>query len=367
MLENIYYGNSLKEWLISFAIIIGSFLVSKIVLSINKKVISKTKRTNLKLTPLLFKTLQSPLLFGIVLAAIWIALSRLQLSVEVHKYISQSYKILIAINATWFANGLIHALIEEYLIPKNDDDSNNTGKHYLDEHKISLLKKTTSFIVWSIGLIMALNNVGVNLGALLGTLGVGGIALALAAQDTIKNIFGGFVILSDGTYRIGDRIVISNYDGVVESIGLRSTRIRTFDKRMVIIPNYKIMDGPVLNVTEAPVYRVVMTIGLTYSTSHKQMQKALEILKNIALSHPMVSNSDISATFHSFGDFSLNIRFCYYITKPTDVFDSPSEINLQILEQFNNAGLDFAFPTQTIQIDKETIKGIGTELSKGTE
>lgn len=353
MIDRVFYGNPISEWLISLAIIIGSFVVSKLFLSINKRFIFKlTKRTNTRLDDILFRTLQSPVMFGIILMSVWIGLSRLQLDKTVAKYLSESYKVLTVVNITWFFKCLLHALIYEYLTPK-ENETPDKKRIYLDNHKISLLQKTTNGVVWTIGIIIALSNVGVELGALLGTLGVGGIAFALAAQDTIKNIFGGFTILTDGTFRIGDRIKVDSYDGHVENIGIRSTRIRTLDKRLAIIPNYKIVEGAIENVSEEPMFRVLMKLGLVYNTTSDKMKHAMEVLKQIAIENGNIDNDTVLVGFSSFEAYALNITFIYYIKKGCDLFQTPSEINLKILERFSAEGLEFAYPTQTVMVGKE--------------
>lgn len=348
MLDKTFYGNSLGQWLISLAIIIGAFLVSKLILSINKRFIFKlTKRTNTRLDDILFRTLQSPLLFGIVLVSVWIGLSRLNLDKIFAKYLSESYKVLTVINVTWFFKCLLHALIYEYLTPKENETAAKK-RIYLDGHKVKLVQKISTGLVWTIGIVIALSNIGVQLGALLGTLGIGGVAFALAAQDTIKNIFGGFTIFTDGTFRIGDRIKVDTYDGHVEDIGIRSTRIRTLDKRLAIIPNYKIVEGAIENVSEEPMFRVKQTLGLVYDTKPQQIKKALDMLKDIAINNPGVDSENIITTFSDFGDFSLNITFIYFVKKGEDILLVPSSVNMEILERFNAEGFEFAYPTQTV-------------------
>lgn len=352
MLEEVYYGNTIQDWLISLIIILGSFLTAKLILSLNKKFIFKfTKKSNTRLDDILVRTLQSPLLFGIILVAVWIALSRLELGKKTDEYITQAYKVLTVINITWFFKALIHALIIEYLTPKPGEEPSK-DKPMLDSHKISLLMKTTTGVVWTIGIVIALNNIGVKLGALLGTLGIGGVAFALASQDTIKNIFGGFTIFTDGTFRIGDRIKVASYDGFVEDIGIRSTRIRTFEKRIVVIPNYKVVEGALENVSEEPMFRVKILLGLVYGTLPDKMLRALEILREIAIDNQKVDDDTVIASFTDFNDFALGITYIYFIKKGEDILMTQSEMNMEILKRFNTEGLDFAFPTQTLYMEK---------------
>jgi len=351
MLEQTLYNNSLHDWLISLIIIAAALLLNKIIVLINKHVIQKlTSKTKNRLDDILFKMLEAPVLLGVILFAIWIAAKRLQLGAPVKRAIFLSFRVLTVINATWFVARLVNALLEEYIAPKAADK--NTLK-YLDNHLMSILRRAVLAIIWSLGIIMALNNVGVNVGTLIAGLSIGGLAFALAAQDTIKNIYGGFTIFTDRPFRIGDRIKVDGFDGFVEEIGIRSTRIRTLEKRLVTIPNFKLVEASVENISEEPLRRVLLKLGLTYNTNPKKMNEAMAILKDMPNRVENVETKDIMVAFTDFTDFSLVITFVYFITKDADVMEVPTQVNSEILRAFNAAGLQFAFPTQTVYIEKE--------------
>jgi len=351
MLEQKFYGNTLHDWIISLAIIIGAMLLNKIIILLNKHVIRKfTAKTKNRLDDILFKMLESPVLLGIALAAIWFAARRLELGAPIEDMMLKAYRVLTVINITWFFARLVNALLEEYLAPKAADK--NTLK-YLDNHLMSILRRAVLAIIWSLGIVMALNNVGVNVGTLVAGLSIGGLAFALAAQDTIKNIYGGFTIFTDRPFRIGDRIKVDGFDGLVENIGIRSTRIRTLEKRVVTIPNFKLVEASVENISEEPMRRVLMKLGLTYNTTPQKMNEAMEILKAIPEKVRNVDPKDITVAFTDFTDFSLVITFVYFIRKNADVMETPSQVNTEILRAFNEAGLQFAFPTQTVYVEKD--------------
>ena len=279
MLEQSFYGNTLHDWLISLIIIASAIVLNKGIVLLNKYVIQKlTSKTKNRLDDILFKMLESPVLLGITLAAIWFAARRLELGTPLENAILKAYKVLTVINVTWFVARLVNALLEEYLAPKAADQ--NSFKH-LDIHLMSILRRTVLAVIWSLGIVMALNNVGVNVATLIAGLGIGGLAFALAAQDTIKNIFGGFTIFTDRPFRIGDRIKVDNFDGFVEDIGIRSTRIRTMEKRVITIPDYKLVETSVENISEEPLRRVLLKLGLTYNTKPEKMNQAMAILKDI--------------------------------------------------------------------------------------
>lgn len=349
MLSEIYYGNSLQDWLISLSIIIGSLLLNKIIVLLNKNVIRKvTAKTNNRLDDILFRMMEAPVLLGIALLAIWIAISRLEFDPKVLNFISKAYQFLTVINITWFVVRFVSSLIEEYLVPMANDPNHKN----LDNTLIPIIKRVILGIIWGLGVIMALRNAGVDVGAMIAGLGIGGLAFALAAQDTIKNIFGGVTIFSDRPFRLGDRIVVDGFDGFVEDIGIRSTRLRTLDKQLITIPNYKIVEASILNISEEPMRKVVMKLGLTYDTTPEQMQKAIQILESMPEKIEEI-DAEVLVGFTEFANFSLNITFIFWIKKEAHIFYTPSLVNMQILKEFNENGLNFAFPTQTIHIEKE--------------
>jgi len=171
---------------------------------------------------------------------------------------------------------VIDALFEEYLVPLAEKTETT-----LDDQLLHVVRKLLRFVIWALGVIIGLNNAGYNVGALLAGLGIGGLALAMAAKDTVSNIFGGFTIFTDKPFQIGDRIRIDGFDGTVEEIGMRSTRLRTLAGTLVTIPNSRFSDSSVECVSAEPSRKVVATLGLTYDMSPGQMQQAMDTLGEI--------------------------------------------------------------------------------------
>lgn len=353
MLDKTFYGNTLEDWGISLIIIVVALILNKIISLLNRKFIFRwVQKTKTKLDDIFFTSLESPILCGILLLAIWIAAMRLDLGAKTHEIIAKSYQILIVLNITWFVARFVGALLEDYA--QSISGRQKGGKSHVDKKLRPMIKRIATMFIWTIGIIMALNNVGVSVGALLGTLGIGGIAVALAAQDTVKNIIGGVTILSDQSFRIGDRIQFDAIDGFIEDIGIRSTKIRTLDKRLLTIPNYKVVDAAIINVSGEPRRRVVAKLGLRYDTTPEQMKKAMEILKEMPEYVKDIDTKDLSATFSDFAASALTLNYIYFIKKSSkDVMETTSQVNLEILSRFNEAGLIFAFPTQTVYIEKE--------------
>lgn len=284
-----------------------------------------------------------------MLLGIWIAIHRLVYPDNFVKTIDNAYRILIVLDITWVFARLIGGLLEIYLRKES------TGQ----THKMMpIIKRTALVLVWIIGIVMALSNIGVNISALLGTLGIGGIAFALAAQDTVKNIFGAFTIFTDKPFNIGDTIRVDSFEGTVIDVGARSTKIMDYDKRIITFPNYKITDANIINISSEPRRRVVLNLGLTYDTTPEKMKEALDILKAIPERVENVSSnpSDTTAVFTNYADSALVIMYIYFIEKQGDILGVTSNMNMEILSSFNKAGLEFAFPTQTVYIQKDEIE-----------
>ncbi len=284
-----------------------------------------------------------------MLLGIWIAIHRLVYPDNFVKTIDNAYRILIVLDITWVFARLIGGLLEIYL---RKDSTGQTHK------MMPIIKRTALVLVWIIGIVMALSNIGVNISALLGTLGIGGIAFALAAQDTVKNIFGAFTIFTDKPFNIGDTIRVDSFEGTVIDVGARSTKIMDYDKRIITFPNYKITDANIINISSEPKRRVVLNLGLTYDTTPEKMKEALDILKAIPERVENVSSnpSDTTAVFTNYADSALVIMYIYFIEKQGDILGVTSNMNMEILSSFNKAGLEFAFPTQTVYIQKDEIE-----------
>ncbi|WP_455787349.1 mechanosensitive ion channel family protein [Parabacteroides goldsteinii] len=350
MLEYELWGNTLESWGISILIIVGAVVVVKLISLFSRKVLKPfITRTPNHLDNVIYYSLESPIKFAVMLLGIWIAIHRLVYPDNFVKTIDNAYRILIVLDITWVFARLIGGLLEIYL---RKDSTGQTHK------MMPIIKRTALVLVWIIGIVMALSNIGVNISALLGTLGIGGIAFALAAQDTVKNIFGAFTIFTDKPFNIGDTIRVDSFEGTVIDVGARSTKIMDYDKRIITFPNYKITDANIINISSEPRRRVVLNLGLTYDTTPEKMKEALDILKAIPGRVENVSSnpSDTTAVFTNYADSALVIMYIYFIEKQGDILGVTSNMNMEILSSFNKAGLEFAFPTQTVYIQKDEIE-----------
>lgn len=342
-LNQSFYGNKISEWAISLGILIGAIIIAKICYwAIGKYVKKITAKTKTNLDDLLVDKLEEPIVYAIGILGFYWGFQRLHFGPGVDNFFAHTFTFIFTLNFTWLGVRTLDAIIEEYLSPlvsKSDSD--------LDDQLLPLIRKLIKIILWALGIIIGLNNIGFDVAALIAGLGIGGLALALAAQDTVKNIFGGIMVYIDKPFKVKDRIKIGGFDGFVEEVGIRSTRLRTLEGRLVTLPNAQFSDQAVENVTLEPSRKVVVNLGLTYQTTPEKMEKAIKLLEEICVANENLEE-DRLISFNNWGDFSMDILFVYFIKPTSDIFKTQTEINMSILKRFNEEGLNFAYPTQTV-------------------
>ncbi|MDG1332663.1 MAG: mechanosensitive ion channel family protein [Crocinitomicaceae bacterium] len=335
--------NTLISVLASVGILISAIVIGKILYwAIGKFVKTFAAKTKTGLDDILVDKLEEPVVYGIVILGFYWAFNRLRFNDSVDSFFANVFMIIFILNVTWLIARVVDSLIEEYIVPAVEKSESD-----FDDQLLPVLRKTVKVMLWVFGIVVALSNSGFDVGALIAGLGIGGLALALAAQDTVKNIFGGLMIFMDKPFKMKERIKVNGMDGFVEEIGVRSTRLRTLEGRLITIPNGQFSDNAVENVTQEPTRKVVVNLGLTYDTTPDDMEKAMNMLEEIVKSNPKVTD-EVLVSFNSWGDFSMGILFIYWIIDEDDILSAQSEVNLAVLKQFNEAGLEFAYPTQTI-------------------
>lgn len=223
---------------------------------------------------------------------------------------------------------------------------------------VPLIRKSLKVLVVVLGSLLLIQSLGFNVISLLAGLGLGGLALALAAQDTAANFFGSLMILVDQPFRVGDLIKIGDTEGTVENIGFRSTRIRTFDRSLVTLPNSFVAKEKIDNLTLRDAFRIRHVLGFTYSTPTLTLTSYCEELRKDLSLDPKILKDDIRVYFQELGDFNLQVLVQIYVT-PMTVLEFSAfrhDILIQIMNLAEKRGLDFAFPTQTHHVLDSTTK-----------
>jgi MscS family membrane protein len=266
----------------------------------------------------------------------------------VHAVAQKTADIAATVALVWFAYNLVH-LIDERL-KRWAAGSEST----IDDMLMPLIGKTLRVFILLVGGMVVLQNLtGVEIGPLLASLGIGGLAVALAAKDSIANFFGTLTILFDKPFQVGERVVIDSHDGVVENVGFRSSRIRTLAGHLVTIPNEKLVNSTVENIGKRPNIRWLADFGLTYDTPPEKVEAAVAILREVLDNHEgMHPDFPPRAFFNGFRDWSLNIMVVAWY-HPADWWGYSAWLErtcLTILRRFREAEIDFAFPSRTVYV-----------------
>jgi MscS family membrane protein len=346
-LDSTFYGNSILMWAYAAMIIIYFIIIGKIVFWIFKNVLRNlTKKTKTKLDDIIIDKIEEPIFYGIIIFGFYVALNLLTFSQKLGSFLSHSISFIFTINIAWLFSRTFDSLFKEYIVPLAQKTKTD-----FDDQILPILNKSIKTAIWVVGIIIGLNNAGYDVSALLAGLGIGGLIIGLAFQDTLKNIFGGITILTDKPFKVNDRVKIDGTDGFITEVGIRSTRVKTLEGRMITIPNSKFLDGVIENISSEPSRKIVLDLGLIYETTPKQIEKAVDILNKIAKNNENLEENVI-ISFSDFNDSSLNIKFIYYIKKGSDILKTKNDINMEILNLFNKNNLEFAFPSQTIYMSK---------------
>jgi len=339
-----------------FLIIVFQRLVVKGLQALTKSI---TSRTETELDDLLLAAAEKPAGWLILIIGLMVTVHVLNPPAEIFPLVpvaDHAGRIISIILGVWFLWRLIDGFSAYFSARATQT------KTSVDHQLLPFIAKTLKIFLSLTAVLVIAQNMGYSISGLIASLGIGGIAVAMAAKDTISNVFGSIMILVDRPFTIGDWIKTSGFEGVVEEIGFRSTRIRTFDKTLVNVPNSMLANMVIDNIDARPKRRVKMRIGITYATTPKQLKQAIEGIEKILEHHIGVDQEFSLVKFDEFEDSSLSI-FLYYFTKSThwdEYLQVRQEINMQIMELLSSLSIEFAFPTRTIHIEQsETAKQPG--------
>ncbi len=355
IINDIIIHNSIKNYVLCFFFIFFSIVIGRYIGSLIERIADKlSKKKWLELDEIVVRALSLPIAIGIVLFGLYLGFSFIYLPIFLKTLINRGIVVAFIICVVIFFDKFISELVERYLA----DTISKKTKMEVDEQVIILVKKSIRLFIWLIGLMLILSNLGYDIKTLLAGLGIGGLAFALASQNYVSNLIAGLIILTDKPFKIGHWISFSGGMGIVEDIGIRSTKIRTIDNSIIVVPNSKLINDIIQNTPSKNKWKVTMTIGLTYNTTADEIIKAKEIIKKILLEHPNVENEPITVYFKEYGDWSLNIQVVYYIknnkyTGYQTYINTIDEVNLKIKREFEKEGLEFAFPTYTVYLKSD--------------
>ncbi|MFB3890750.1 MAG: mechanosensitive ion channel family protein [Phycisphaerae bacterium] len=351
-------GNSLAQWAGLLGVLLASLALSRIVgWAITRQAARCAANSRLEVLGLLLRGVIGPaklliLAGGLHVAGQFLTLQKVeqgQLALDLKAFWRQVVTTLAVLAAGWFIYRLVD-IVEHYLHRWAARSETS-----LDVQVVPVIRRTLRvLVVIAVGLFIAQNVFDWNVGALLAGLGIGGLAMALAAQSMLADLFGSVRIFADKPFRAGDLVKIKDYQGSVEEAGLRCTRLRLLDGSVVTLPNAVVASGPVENLSLRPSFRRILNVTVTYDTPPARLQLGLEIIRRMldARKDHFPPDMPPRAYFSDFNADSLGIFIIYWFT-PTDWWAFQQfnhDFNMELLTRFNEQGIEFAFPTRTVYV-----------------
>ena len=355
-----WLGNSMEDYLWFLAtILLGLIfrrLISKYFSRLLFKVI-KTKHADLGVERF-DKLLTKPISLSIMLSIIFIASSHIEYPASWNLVNENEFGIKMLVNKSFsllFIGALFWILLSfidfiGLILKRNAELTENK----MDDQLIPFIIEIGKIIVYILAIFIIMGSIfNVNIAALATGLGIGGIALAMASKESLENLLGSFTIFFDKPFTVGDIVTLGGVTGVVEKVGFRSTRIRTFDKSIVTVPNKNIISSELDNLGARPVRRVKFNIGLTYDATVNNIKAIVNDIQELIDKHPE-TNNDGKVRFLNFGASSLDIMVLYYVNSPDweVLIDTQEKINYSIIDIVAKHKCDFAFPSTSVYIEK---------------
>lgn len=344
--EKTYFGNTINEWLIALIISIFMYVVLKITQKILlNRITLIAKRTENKIDDAIAEIIKQTRIFFLLIIAIYAGSQWVKLPSSFIPVWNKIIVVAILLQCALWANGVL-SFIMSYAV-RNRIASDAEGATTM-----SAMRFVGKIIVWSFILILILDNLGVNISALIAGLGIGGIAAALALQNILSDLFASISIILDKPFVYGDFVVVDEMMGTVEHIGLKTTRVRSLSGEEIIFSNADLLKSRVRNFKRMYERRVLFTIGVIYQTPLEKLERINGIIKEIIEKQEKTRLDRVH--FKEYGDSALIFEAVYYVKAPEfNVFmDIQEKINLEIYRRFGEEEITFAYPTRTILIQK---------------
>jgi len=347
MLKISFWNNTILEYLIA----LGVYFLVLIILNIFKfGVVSKLKhlasKTNTNWDDILIRTIDSIKLNVYSFVSFAVAIQFINLPGWLDKIVFYAIIIILAYYVVRIIQNFVEYSFENVVDKRRGEDES------FDPSILNISKAIVKSVLWVVAFIIILQNFGYNVSTLVGGLGIGGLAIAFAVQNILGDIFSSFSIYLDKPFQIGDFIIIDKDMGVVEKIGIKSTRIRTLQGEELIVSNKELTGARVRNFKKMEKRRIVFNIGVTYETSTKKVEKIPKIIGDIFKKIKIAELDRVH--FRNFGDSNLGFEIVYFLNNSdyNKYMDIQQEINLDIKKAFEKEKIEFAYPTQTVYVNK---------------
>ena len=341
-------ANSIQAWLIACAIAVIVFLVAGIVRYVSARQLAKfAERNEVMIWPVLKAVVKKTRWLFILLVALFVGSLVIELPGRSREIFTTVVVVALILQAGLWGSAALHVMLEKYRELQIAKDPARVTT-------LNVLSFIGKIILWSIVLLLVLDNLGVNITALVAGLGVGGIAVALAVQTVLGDLFASLSIVLDKPFVVGDFLIVGDLLGSVEYVGLKTTRLRSLSGEQLVFSNSDLLNSRIRNFGRMYERRVSFDIGVTYQTSRDKIKMIPTIIRE-AVEAQENTRFDRSH-FKQYGDFALLFESVYYVKGPDYnlYMDIQQAINLQIHERFEQEGIEFAYPTQTLFVQQQS-------------
>jgi len=340
----VLWGNTIANYTIALSVFFGFLILFKLfqvaIIARLKKFAVKTK-TDIDDTLIEIVRSLKPPFYSFL--AFFFALKFLSVSDTIDKVVGAILVIWVILQAI-IAVGILIDYVGKRMFAGDSDEGSRSA--------VGAIKLIAKIALWSIGLLMILSNLGIDVTSLIAGLGIGGIAIALAAQNILSDLFSSFSIYFDKPFAVGDFIVIGDKKGTVEKIGIKTTRIKALQGEELIISNQELTSAQIQNFKKLEERRADFSFGITYETPIEKIEKVSSMIESIIGEVPHARFD--RAHFMEFGDSALNFAVVYYVESKNyvDYANAQQKINIAVLKKFASEGIEMAYPTQTLYIQK---------------
>lgn len=343
ILSRTYYGNTVLDYLVFLLVMVVGLVAAKILTAVAtrsaRRLAGKTATVLDDFLIGVIKKTASPLLYY---GVFYIATRNLVLPGAIARAVYVLGVILLTVMAIRFLTAVLVYAMENYWLKGAED-----GKR----RSVLGLMPAIKTVIWAMGIVFLLDNLGFEISTVIAGLGIGGIAVAMASQAILGDLFSYFAILTDRPFEVGDFIIVGDFLGTVEHVGIKTTRLRSLSGEQLVFSNTDLTGSRVRNYKRMEKRRVVFKLGVVYQTGLDDLKVVPEIIKGVILSIPDTTFD--RAHFASFGDFSLDFEVVYYVLSSdyNRYMDIQQKINFAIFEEFEKRGIEFAYPTQTLFVE----------------
>jgi len=349
VLDKTILGNTIQDYGIAVAIIVVGIVIVRL---FRKNLLNRLKawadKTDNKIDDYIIGGLEKLGLPIVNFIILYWGIHYLNLSEKVSRYVTITTTVVILYFVIRIILNIIRTALETYVLKQENGESKLK--------QITGIMVVINITIWAMGAVFLFDNLGYDVTAIITGLGIGGIAIALAAQNILGDLFNYFVIFFDRPFEVGDFIVVDDKRGTVEFIGIKTTRIKSISGEQVIISNSNLTNSRVHNFRRLEQRRIVFQIGVVYGTPLEKLKEIPALLTKILEEEPLTTPDRVH--FATYGDFSLNFEVVFFVQSSDykQYMDIHQDINFKIYEEFEKRGIEFAYPTQTIHLQKAESK-----------